>query len=48
MCPIFFNVYGMKLNEGHFSSETVITDFLDNPYQKLNFKSHLYSAQLCK
>ena len=27
-----FNIYGMKLNELHFSSGTVITHFLDKPY----------------
>ena len=29
MCPISFNVYGVKLNEGHFSSRTVISRFWD-------------------
>ena len=24
MCPIFFDIYGMKLNDGHFPSGTVI------------------------
>ena len=38
MCPISFNIYGMKLNEVHFSSGTVITPFLDKPYQEINFK----------
>ena len=37
----------MKLNKGHFSSETVITHFLDKPYQEINFKSHLNSVLLC-
>ena len=37
----------MKLNEGHFSSGTVIIH-LDKPYQKINFKSHLNSVLLCK
>ena len=38
----------MKLNEVHFSPETVITDFLGKPYQKINFKSHLNSELPCK
>ena len=57
MCSISFNIYGMKLNKAHFSSETVIVHFLDKPYHKINFKSHLNSAlfvnkekfcQICK
>ena len=31
----------MKLNEVHFSSETV-TYFLDKSYQEINFKSHYF------
>ena len=38
----------MTLNEGHFSTGTVIVHFLDKPYQKINHlnghlnqKSHL-------
>ena len=31
----------MKLNEVRFSSGTVITHFLDKPYQEVNFKCHL-------
>ena len=27
----------MKLNEVHFTSGTVITHFLDQPYQEINF-----------
>ena len=46
--PISFNNYGMKLNEGHLSSGTVIIHFLEKPYQEINFKSHLNSAVLCK
>ena len=38
----------MKLNEGHFWSETVINHFLDKHYQEINFKSHLNSVILCK
>ena len=38
----------MKLNEVHFSLGTVITPFLDKPYQEINFKSHLNSVLLCK
>ena len=48
MCLISFNIYGMKLNEVHFSSGTVITPFLDKPYQEINFKSHLNSVLPCK
>ena len=48
MCPISFNIYGMKLNEVHFSSITVVTQFLDKRYQEINFKSHLDSVLLCK
>ena len=35
MCVISFNIYGMKLNEVHFSSRTVITHFLDKTYQEI-------------
>ena len=45
---IFCKTYGMTLNEGHFSTATVIVHFLDKPYQKINHlnghlnkKSHL-------
>ena len=38
----------MKLNEVRFSLGTVITDFLDKPYQEINFKSHLNSVLPCK
>ena len=38
----------MKLNEVYFSSRTVITHFLDKPYQETNFKSHLNSVLPCK
>ena len=38
----------MKLNEGDFASGTAIIHFLDKPYQKMNFKSHLSSVLLCK
>ena len=48
MCPISFNISGMKLNEVYFSSETVITHFLDKTYQEINFKSHLNGALPCK
>ena len=48
MCPISFNISGMKLNEEHFSSRTVVLHFLDKPYQEIDFKSHLNSALLCK
>ena len=44
MCPISFNIFGMKLNEEYFSLGTVITHFLDKPYQEINFKSHLNSV----
>ena len=36
----------MKLKEVHFSSETVITQFLDKPYQEIHFKGHLNSVLL--
>ena len=48
MCPISFSIYGMKLNEGDFSSGTVIIHFLDKPYQEINFKKDLNSVLLCK
>ena len=48
MCLIFFKVYRIKLNEVYFSSEIVITHFLDKPCQEINFKSHLNSVLLCK
>ena len=38
----------MKLNEGHFSSGTVIIHFWDKHYQEINFKSHLNSVLLGK
>ena len=47
-CPISFNINGMKLNEGDFSSGTAIIHFLDKLRQKINFKSHLNSVILCK
>ena len=48
MCPISFNISGMKLNEGHFSSGTIVLHFLDKPYQEKDFESHLNSALLFK
>ena len=38
----------MKLNEVYFSSRTVITHFLDKPYQEISFKSHLNRVLPCK
>ena len=38
----------MKSNEVHFSLGTVITHFLDKPYQGINFKIHLNSVLPCK
>ena len=34
----------MKLDEGHFSSGTVIIQLLDKLYQEINFKRHLNSV----
>ena len=48
MCPIYFNIYGMKLNEGYFSPRTVIIHFLDKIYREINFKSQLNSVLVCK
>ena len=45
---VSFNISVMKLNEVHFSLETVITHFLDKPYEEINFQSYLNSALLCK
>ena len=44
MCPIFFNIYGKELNEGYFSSGTVIIHFLNKRYQEINFGSHSNSV----
>ena len=38
----------MNLKKGHFSLGTAIINFLDKPYQEINFKSHLNSLLLCK
>ena len=38
----------MKLNEGHFSSGTVIIHFLDKTFKEINFKSHLNRVLRCK
>ena len=38
----------MKLNEGHFSSGTVIFHFRNKHYQEINFKNHLNNVLLCK
>ena len=46
MCAVFFNIYGMKLNEGYVSSATVINYFWDKPYQEIDFISHLNSVLL--
>ena len=35
MCPSSSNIYGMKLNEGDFSVDSVITHFGDNPHQEI-------------
>ena len=40
MCPISFNIYGIKLNERHFSFVTNLTHLCDKFYQEINFKSH--------
>ena len=48
MCPISFNIYGLKLNKVHFSSRTAITHFLDKPCQEINFESHLNGILPCK
>ena len=48
LCPILFNLYRMKLNEGYFSVKTAITYFCDKFFQEVNFKSHLNSALRCK
>ena len=44
MFPISFNIYGIKLNEVDCSLGTVITLFLDKPYQEMYFKSHSNSV----
>ena len=44
MCPLSFNVYGMKLNEGNFSFGAVIIHFWDKPDQKINLTSPLNSV----
>ena len=41
-------IYGMKLKEAHFSSGTVITQFLDKAYQEIHFKGHSNSVPLWK
>ena len=38
MCPISFNIYGMKLNEGHFFFWTVIIHFWDKPNSRNKFQ----------
>ena len=38
----------MNLKKRHFSLGTAIINFLDKPYQEINFKSHLNSVLLCK
>ena len=43
MWSISFNIYGIKLNQGHFS-RTVFIHFLAKPFQEKSFKSHLYSV----
>ena len=48
MCSISFDIYGMKSNEGHFSSGTVMIHFIDKLYQEINFKRHLNSVLLYK
>ena len=48
MCPISVNIYGMKLNEGDSTFETVIINFWGKGYQETNFKSHLNSVPRCK
>ena len=48
MCPISFNIYGMKLNEVHFSSVTVMTFFWAKLYQEINFSSNLNNLLPCK
>ena len=35
MCPSSSNIYGMKLNEGDFSVDSVIIHFGDNPHQEI-------------
>ena len=35
--PISFNIYGIKLNDGHFPSRTIIIHFWDKHYQEMNF-----------
>ena len=45
-CPIYFDIYGMKLNEGHFWSGNAIIHFWDKPYQEINFKTHLSSVHV--
>ena len=48
ICPILFNIYRIKSNEGHFSSGTVIICFWDKPYQEINFKSNWNTVILFK
>ena len=47
MCPISFNIYGMKLDEVNFSSGTVTTYYLDKTYQEIYFKININSVP-CK
>ena len=41
MCQISFNIYGMKLDKGHFHWGSVTIHFWNNLYQGLNVKYHL-------
>ena len=43
MWPISFNIYGIKLDRGHFS-RIVFIHFLAKPLQEKSFKSHLNSV----
>ena len=46
-CSISFNIYGMKLNEVHFSTVTVIIHFLDKTLSRNKFqKSFRYCTTL--
>ena len=47
-CPIFFNIYGIKVNEGNCSSKTAIIHFLDKSSQEISFKSHSNGVILCE
>ena len=48
MYPIFFNIYGIKLNEIYFCPGAVIINFCDKLYPEMNILFRVFNLMMNK